>query len=43
MSAYHETDVEANVRFDKRFGYEVVGEKPIFSFKNCLMWRNPQR
>jgi ribosomal protein S18 acetylase RimI-like enzyme len=41
MPAYHETDLEANVRLYKRFGYEVIEEEPIFSFNNWFMWRPP--
>ncbi|UCB42981.1 MAG: GNAT family N-acetyltransferase [Dehalococcoidales bacterium] len=39
MPAYHETDVEANVRLYKRFGYEVIDEERIFSFNHWFMWR----
>lgn len=42
MPAYHETDVEANVRLYKRFGYEIIEEEPIFSFNNWFMWRDPK-
>jgi ribosomal protein S18 acetylase RimI-like enzyme len=42
MPAYLETDVEANVRLYKRFGYEVIEEEPVFSFNNWFMWRTPK-
>ena len=37
--AYLETDTDKNVRFYKRFGFEVVKETEIFDVKNRYMWR----
>jgi ribosomal protein S18 acetylase RimI-like enzyme len=39
--AYLETDTDKNVRFYKRFGFEVSKETQIFDVKNCFMWRPP--
>lgn len=41
MAAYLETDQESNVRLYKRFGFEVIGEEPIFSINNWFLWRAP--
>jgi ribosomal protein S18 acetylase RimI-like enzyme len=38
--AYLETDSDKNVRFYKRFGFQVVSETDIFDVKNYFMWRN---
>ena len=37
--AYLETDLDKNVRFYKRFGFNVVSETKIFDVKNCYMLR----
>ena len=39
--AYLETDSDKNVRFYKRFGFEVIRETEIFDVKNRYMWRPP--
>ena len=37
--AYLETDLDKNVRFYEKFGFEVVGESEIFDVKNRYMLR----
>ena len=37
--AYLETDIDKNVQFYERFGFEVVKETKIFDVKNRYMWR----
>ena len=37
--AYLETDSDNNVRFYKRFGFEVIRETEIFDVTNRYMWR----
>ena len=41
--AYLETDVDKNVRFYKKFGFQVVSESDIFDVKNRYMLRPYQR
>ena len=41
--AYLETDLEKNVRFYEKFGFEVVAESEIFGVKNRYMLRNSKR
>jgi ribosomal protein S18 acetylase RimI-like enzyme len=40
--AYLETDVDKNVRFYEKFGFQVVSESEIFNVKNRYMLRPPQ-
>lgn len=40
VGAYLETESSANVRLYRRFGFEVVGEEPIFGIRNYFMWRD---
>jgi ribosomal protein S18 acetylase RimI-like enzyme len=40
--AYLETDVDKNVRFYEKFGFEVISESDIFSVKNRYMLRTSQ-
>jgi ribosomal protein S18 acetylase RimI-like enzyme len=39
--AYLETDREINVRFYRRFGFEIVGEEQLLSVTNSYMIRRP--
>lgn len=39
--AYLETDKEINVRFYRRFGFELVGEEQIYGVTNSYMIRRP--
>ena len=39
--AYLETDGEINVRFYRRFGFELVGEEQLLSVTNSYMIRRP--
>ena len=40
--AYLETDLDENVRFYKKFGFEVVATSKIFDVENRYMERDPQ-
>jgi ribosomal protein S18 acetylase RimI-like enzyme len=40
--AYLETDKPENVRFYKRFGFEVIGEQKVFGVTNYFMLRRPE-
>ncbi|WP_300458046.1 hypothetical protein [Desulfobacula sp.] len=40
--AYLETDVNNNVRFYEKFGFEVIAESDIFNVKNRYMLRISQ-
>ena len=42
-SAYLETDFDHNVRFYKKFGFEVVAESEIFGVKNRYMLRDSKK
>jgi ribosomal protein S18 acetylase RimI-like enzyme len=42
-AAYHETDMEQNVRLYRKFGYEVVDTEQIFGFTHWFLWRPPQK
>jgi ribosomal protein S18 acetylase RimI-like enzyme len=42
-AAYHETDMEQNVRLYKKFGYEVVDTETIFEITHWFLWRKPQK
>ena len=41
--AYLETDKEINVRFYRRFGFEVVGEEQILGATSTYMIRRPEK
>jgi ribosomal protein S18 acetylase RimI-like enzyme len=41
-AAYHETDMEQNVRLYKKFGYEIVETESIFGITNWFLWRSPK-
>ena len=40
--AYLETDLDENVRFYKKFGFEVISRSTIFQVENRYMLRTPQ-
>jgi ribosomal protein S18 acetylase RimI-like enzyme len=40
--AYLETDLDENVRFYKKFGFELISESTIFQVDNKYMVRNPK-
>jgi ribosomal protein S18 acetylase RimI-like enzyme len=42
LAGYLETDQEANVRLYRRFGFEVIGEAPVFDAPTYFMWRDPR-
>jgi ribosomal protein S18 acetylase RimI-like enzyme len=39
-AAYLETDQSKNVRFYRKFGFQVIDEADIFDVKNYFMWRS---
>lgn len=39
LPAYHETDQTQNVKFYKKFGYEVVLKEPNLELPNWYLWR----
>jgi ribosomal protein S18 acetylase RimI-like enzyme len=41
-NAYLETDKPENVRFYKRFGFEIIGEQKVFGVTNYFMLRRPE-
>jgi hypothetical protein len=41
--AYLETDLDANVRFYEKFGFEVVAQSDIFQVNNRYMTRDSLR
>jgi hypothetical protein len=41
--AYLETDLDENVRFYEKFGFEVISESDIFQVNNRYMVRDSQK
>lgn len=41
-AAYLETDQSKNVRFYRKFGFQVIDEADIFDVKNYFMWRSEE-
>jgi len=42
IAGYLETDRPENVRFYRRFGFDVVAEAPVLGVPNFYMWRGPR-
>jgi ribosomal protein S18 acetylase RimI-like enzyme len=42
IAGYLETDRPENVRFYRRFGFDVVAEAPVLGVPNFYMWRQPR-
>lgn len=41
-TAYLETDLDSNVRFYRKFGFEVISKSTIFQVENKYMYRQPK-
>ena len=39
-AAYLETDLDYNVRFYKKFGFDVIGQADLLGVRNSFMWRS---
>lgn len=42
LAGYLETDLAANVRLYRRFGFSTVAEQPVVGVNHWFMWRGPQ-